>query len=255
MSLFHLAAPALLWLGALLVAWAALLFGGFALGRMNVDGTRRMPTWTRMASSLALALAAWSISVALRASGGAGDPSFVALLVALGMTLGLVGDLILAGILPLSRGRGDSTLGGIAAFGLGHVCYIAAFVTYGALRGLDAPLPRYGALAVWLLAGLAGWYVVVLRGGRPSVLRLAALPYALLLAGTAGVATGLAVQDPSLIPVALGGALFLASDLILAGELFNGLTFPLIGDVIWLTYGPAQALIVYGTAIALLATR
>jgi hypothetical protein len=87
------------------------------------------------------------------------------------------------------------------------------------------------------------------------VLRLAALPYALLLAGTTGIATGLAVQDSSLIPVALGAALFLASDLILAGELFNGLSFPLIGDVVWLTYGPAQALIVYGMAVALLAAR
>jgi hypothetical protein len=80
---------------------------------------------------------------------------------------------------------------------------------------------------------------------------MAALLYALLLAGTAGVATGLALQTPAFIPVAVGAALFLASDLILAGELFNGLSFPLIGDVVWLTYGPAQALIVYGTALAL----
>ncbi|MBI5669683.1 MAG: hypothetical protein HZC41_16925 [Chloroflexi bacterium] len=44
------------------------------------------------------------------------------------------------------------------------------------------------------------------------------------------------------------------SDLILAGELFSGINFPLIGDVMWLTYGPAQMLIVYsmiGGALAL----
>ncbi len=40
-------------------------------------------------------------------------------------------------------------------------------------------------------------------------------------------------------PATFGGALFLASDLILAGQLFSALSFPLIGDVIWLTYGPA----------------
>ena len=54
---------------------------------------------------------------------------------------------------------------------------------------------------------------------------------------------------------AVGAALFLASDLILAAQLFNDLRFPLISDVVWLTYGPAQMLIVYsaGTALALVA--
>ena len=44
-------------------------------------------------------------------------------------------------------------------------------------------------------------------------------------------------------------------DLILAAQLFSGLAFPLIGDVIWLTYGPAQALIVYAATVLPLATR
>jgi uncharacterized membrane protein YhhN len=92
--------------------------------------------------------------------------------------------------------------------------------------------------------------VVVARGRTLTPLRWAALPYALLLAGTADVATGRALQAPAFAPVALGAALFLASDLILAGQLFAGLDFPLIGDAIWLTYGPAQALIVYGAALA-----
>src|SRR5262249_27927511 len=48
------------WLLALFALWALLLFGGFAFGRANADRTRRMPIWTRMGSSLALVLAAWS---------------------------------------------------------------------------------------------------------------------------------------------------------------------------------------------------
>ena len=40
------------------------------------------------------------------------------------------------------------------------------------------------------------------------------------------------------------------SDLILAAQLFNDLSFSLIGDVIWLTYGPGQMLIVYSAATA-----
>jgi hypothetical protein len=47
-----------------------------------------------------------------------------------------------------------------------------------------------------------------------------------------------------LAPLALGAALFLLSDLILAGELFRGWRRPGL-DVVWLTYGPAQMLIVY----------
>ena len=88
-------------------------------------------------------------------------------------------------------------------------------------------------------------------GIAPTVVHWIALPYALLLAGTAGVATGLALQDGRFVPLALGAALFLLSDLILAGEMFSGMRFRLIGDIIWLTYGPAQMLIVYSIGAVL----
>ena len=78
-----------------------------------------------------------------------------------------------------------------------------------------------------------------------TVLHYAALPYALLLASTAGFATGLALNISAFIPLALGCALFLLSDLLIAARLFSGVFFPLIDDVVWLTYGPAQMLIVY----------
>ena len=132
---------------------------------------------------------------------------------------------------------------------------LAAILSLATVYGFDAAGPRWGAEAAWLLAGLIAWYLVVYRGGEPSALHFAALPYALLLASTAGFATGLALQSPAFVPLALGAALFLLSDLILASEVFNGRSFPLIGDVIWLTYGPAQALIVYSVNAALLVTQ
>jgi hypothetical protein len=58
------------------------------------------------------------------------------------------------------------------------------------------------------------------------------------------MATSLAVQDRAYVPFAIGGALFLVSDLILAAELFNDAEFRFIGDVIWFTYGVGQMLIV-----------
>lgn len=232
------------WLLGLLVLWALLLFGGFAFGTLNEERTRRMPTWTRLGSSLALVVAAWSWYVFTLGSA----VSALSLYLAIGMTLGCLGDLFLAGVFPLPQ----PVLGGIAAFGLGHIAYIVGLLQFGSQQpGLDLPGPRWGAWVAWLVIGFVGWYGIVFRGSKPTLLHRAALPYALLLASTAGVATGLAVQEPAFIPLALGAALFFASDLILAAQLFNHRHFPLIGDVIWLTYGPAQALIVYSVASAL----
>src|SRR5690606_23634776 len=104
----------------------------------------------------------------------------------------------------------------------------------------------------WLIVGTLGWYLAVWRGvGERTSLHSAALPYALLLASTAGAATGLALQNALFVGMAIGAALFLLSDLILAAFLFRGASFPLIDDVVWLTYGPAQMLIVYSIDAAL----
>lgn len=231
------------WLIGLLVLWAVLLFGGFFIG----EGERRMPAWSRMASSATLVVAAFSWYAFSRAT-PAGN---YALLVAIGMTFGLVGDLALAGWLP----GGRNVIGGIASFGIGHVFYIVAFLRLSNVAGLHDSR-RWIALAVWLVIGLVGWYVMVFRGAATTgegitIIHWIALPYALLLATTAGLATGLALADGRFLPLALGAALFLLSDLILAGEMFSGLTFPNIGDVIWLTYGPGQMLIVYSVATVL----
>ena len=229
------------WMTALWLLWAALLFGGFIF-----DGgiERRMPAWTRMGSSFTLVLAAFSWFFISHAAG----LERYALLLALGMTAGLLGDLWLAGWLGGRR----NVLGGMAAFGLGHILYIAAIWGYGDGQGLDTAVVRWAALFLWWFVALAGWYTIVFRGARPTKLHWAALPYALLLATTAGAASGLAWQAPIFLPLALGAALFLLSDLILAGQLFGGLDFPLIGDVKWLLYGPGQMLIVYSVASALI---
>lgn len=231
----------------LLILWAAFLFGGFILGTENAERTHRTMTWTRMASSLVLVVAGWVFVWITRET----RVSTYALLVALGMTFGFLGDLFMAQLIPLK----DYVLGGIGSFGIGHIFYIVAFVSFGNQQGLNEPRARWGALIVWLLIGMVGWYVVVFRGQEPTFLHYAALPYALLLASTAGFATGLALQAGGFIPLAIGAALFLLSDLILAAQLFNNLFFPFIGDVVWGTYGPAQMLIVYSISAALLVAQ
>ncbi|HLU10570.1 MAG TPA: lysoplasmalogenase [Oceanobacillus sp.] len=227
------------------IVWALLLFGGMVIGKPDAERTRRMPRWTRMASSLTLVIAAWSYTLLHRDSLYAD----VMTLVAVGMTLGFLGDLFMAKLIL----RNDKYIfGGIGAFGLGHIAYIAAFLTLAGRLGLDASAPRWAALIVLWIIGATFWYLVVLRGAeRASILHWAALPYALLLATTAGLAGGLALQDGRFAPVALGALLFLTSDLILAARLFNHAYFRWIDDWVWLTYGPAQMLIVYGVGIFL----
>jgi hypothetical protein len=230
------------WLAFLWLSWALLLFGGFLLGKTSSDGARRMPAWSRLASSLVLVIAAWSWYLVARGGGASG----LAVWVALGMTLGFLGDLFMARLLPVRQ----PVIGGMAAFGLGHVAYISGWLTWSNQAGLVDPAVRWGAVFAWLLVGVVGWYAAVYPGQRPSLLHWLALPYGLLLAATAGVTSGLALQDTAFIPLAIGAALFLLSDLILAARLFSNLHFRFVDDVVWLTYGPAQMLLVYSVALA-----
>lgn len=236
----------------LLPLWFLLLFGGYVFGQANADSTHRTPTWARMASSLTLAVAglAWAV-----------DPAAVPGLsaaIAVGMGLGLLGDLFMARLIL----RGDnSLLAGIGAFSLGHIAYIVGLLNYAAAESLTDPAPWLLSFGLWWLGGLVGWWVVVWRGTPPDAadrsVRLAALPYTLLLSSTAAAASALAAQTlnmtPNLLLVAVGAALFLLSDLLLAAQLFRGLHFRFIGDAVWALYGPGQMLIVYGVPLALVA--
>lgn len=209
-----------------LIAW--LLVGAWVI--LLVIGLARMHTssWPRLASSLVLVLLVWygymlaDNFAAVRYAG----------FIAAGMSVGLVGDLYMARVLPAP----SRELAGMLAFGLGHIFYITAVVTYAPVGWI--------AWIVWLLLGGLLGYFVVMRNTQPPVIRRGALGYTLLLASTAGVATGLALQQPLFSGLAVGAALFLVSDLLIALDLFAKHKFPAMNTLIWLTYGPAQALIV-----------
>jgi hypothetical protein len=191
----------------------------------------RVPTFCRIGSSFALVVAAWLWVFQ--------SANLATLFLALGMTAGFGGDLFMARLII----RQNAELGGIGAFGVGHLFYIAAFFALAGQLNLNNLTAFALGWGFWLLAGALLWYMTVKRGHETTFLHWASLPYALLLASTAGVATGLGLQQPFFLLTALGAALFLFSDLLIAAQLFNKLHFPLIRDAIWLTYGPAQALI------------
>ncbi len=247
-----LAAFVVLW-----ITWAALLAAALLLGNPSWAGflgfsAADMPpahgalsaTAARMGSSLVLVAAAW-LSAAWWRQLALGR---FAVWIALGMSAGAIGDFFNAGWLefvPVIHG----VLGGMIAFGLGHVAYITGCIVLARRAGLTARAPLALAIIAWQLVALVAWYLVVVQGTEARALVGPALPYSLLLAGTAGISAGLALQDRRLIALAVGAALFLASDLILAFELFRE-HFALDTECVWLTYGPGQMLIVFSPLAA-----
>lgn len=222
----------------LLSVWLILLLGGLLAARLLPDPTgSNLGTIGRLGSSIALILLA-----ALAWLQAEQSWKWFAILIAVGMFLGTVGDFFNANqlkFIPLS----DPTLGAIVAFGLGHVFYMLGIV--GVLRRFsERSLGKIvGSILLWQLVGLLAWYGIVYGTTERSGLVYPALGYCLLLAGTAGLATAAACHCTSLWPLALGAALFLLSDLILAVVLFRG-SFPFRSEAVWLTYGPGQMLIV-----------
>jgi hypothetical protein len=226
---------------ALYALTAALLLLGLALGRPDARRRNRIPLLVRMLSSalvLAAALLLWT--------GADARSKRAARLVAQGMGCGLLGDLVMAKVIPLPQ----HVMFGMLTFGIGHVQYMRAFQERTRRVGAATEGRPYTARTHWPVMGaawvvaLAGWWALVRNPEVDTTLNYGSLAYALLLASMSGLATSLAAQDHRYTPAALGGGLFLASDLILASELFRKTYFPGIGDTIWLTYIVGQALIV-----------
>jgi uncharacterized membrane protein YhhN len=232
------------------IVWAAALAGAMVLGNLDRHGATPA-TALRMGSSVVLCIVAWAAYARWQAR----PVARFALCLAVGMTLGTIGDFFNAGLLefvPVLKG----TLGGIVAFGLGHIAYIAGCLDLRKRAGLNRWLTMIMAIDFWQMFGLVAWYLVAYLGDKNRDLLYPALGYTLLLAGTAGIATGLALQERRLTMLAVGAALFLLSDLILAVGMFRE-SVSHSTEWVWLTYGPGQMLIVFSvlSAYAVLESR
>jgi len=226
-------------LNSLWIAWAIVLFGGFLLGKPQADG-RRIPLTNRMGASVILTAAAWVYHFSLA------QQTPPTLWLALGMSLSLLGDLFMARLLI----RGDMhLLAGMAFFGLGHVCYIVGIAWALHLRLFIGVGALVTGLTFWLFVAVLLWdrivYQSVPEGEKASPFHYAALPYALLLASTAGVASAAFLDDAAWGWMALGAVLFLLSDMLLALSIFRRPAWPWLGDAVWLSYSPGQMFIVY----------
>lgn len=218
-----------------LIAIPGLLLVAFVFGTYNPERTRRTIKPLRLATSVILAACAWLLWL-----NSPRDLADVALSLALGMTLGCLGDLILAGVIPLPK----RMIGGIIAFGIGHAFYIIGFMNLAAMRGLANPISGSLFWVVYVLASSFLWVLFINNPAKSRTLNIGSLIYAWLISVMAGAAGGLAIQDPRFTLTAIGGGLFLLSDLILGNRELRDNGWFLVHDVVWVLYIAGQVLIV-----------
>lgn len=162
-----------------------------------------------------------------------------ALLIAAGMSISFVGDLVTGGLIPSKK----PYLVAVGVFGAGHLAYLAAL--WQASQTLQIPLG-----SAYLVAGLGVGAAVGIRlqqGGKTS-LRLPAFGYALLLGTVLGVALTLAMAEARLIPLGVGAVLFSISDTLLGHRELRKSRWYLMNDVIWACYIFGQLGIVLSAA-------
>jgi hypothetical protein len=232
-------------LRALWFGWFVLLLASFVAGRTRDLGWSGAKLDLRMISCLMLVVAAWAGWTFLRRTRAAN----AILLVAVGMTLGFYGDSHVGDRLwwpPFP----NKIVGGIAFYGLGHLAYVAACVAIRRIEALTGGLRWWGPIIFWQVSALFLWAAVALTSSEETALRLPTLLYTLLVAATPGFATALAVQRPIYRWMALGGAMFLVSDILLAWQLFHA-SFPAVDELTWINYGGGEMLIVYGAIAGL----
>lgn len=221
-----------------LIAIPVLLVIAFLFGRYNVERTRRTLKPLRLATSLILTVCAW-----LLWSAGRLEMDTTAMSLAIGMTFGSLGDLILAGVIPLPK----RMIAGIIAFGIGHVNYIRGFMATAAILSLSNPLTGSMFWVIYVLAASLLWVMFIHNPAKPRSLNLGSLIYAWLIAVMAGTAGALAISDARFTLTAIGGLLFLISDLILGNRELRDNAWFLVHDVVWVLYIAGQALIVTTT--------
>jgi uncharacterized membrane protein YhhN len=231
---FSLPEPAatLVTLGLLVIP--IILIIAFIFGHYNADRTRRTIKPLRLSTSWILVACAWII---FAASGTLRAP---ALLIALGMTFGAIGDLVLADVIPLPK----RMISGIIVFSIGHLCYVAGFTQTAGVLGLSNPLTESLVWVVFVIVAAFLWFFLIYNPTKSRVLNIGSLFYGWLIAIMAGTATALALSDPRFTLTAIGGVLFLISDIILGNRELRDNGWFLVHDVVWVIYIAGQALIV-----------
>jgi len=165
------------------------------------------------------------------------------LLIAFGLVLGLIGDVLLAMRFEYRERHDLYFLIGAISFALGHVLYIAAMLGVNGKAWLPA-------IPFWVgLLAIAG--VCALRfKADAGKMQIPGYGYMALVAGMGAIACGLAVKQPgdATVLFAVGGVLFVISDTILSIHTFGTAKKPVYNRWVHYTYYAAQLLIAWSLA-------
>ena len=232
-----------------LVVWAGLFVVGFAAGSLSEDRTARVSRRLKLGMSILLVGAAliWWLA------GASGTSlAMLGLFTFLGMLFGFFGDFSLSDDLHnLPR----PVIFGIVTFLIGHIFYILGYLHLARTLSLADTALRLIVNAVYQVAGVGAWTLLVRNPKAGTALNVGSLVYTIVLDAMTAYATWLAIQEPRLAGLAVGANLFLISDVILGMRLLRGVVFPMVRDLVWALYISGQALIVFsvGPALRLLA--
>lgn len=164
-----------------------------------------------------------------------------------GMTLGHLGDWNIGRMLGLSQ----PVVLGMMIFGAGHILYMIGYSRLASALALHDRRAVATGIAIYLVVATLMWWLLVQNPEKGPVMNLGALGYGLLLGAMGGWAAGLAAQDCRFLGLAVGGVLFMVSDVILGAEALRGIQWDLQGETIWITYIVGQTLIVFSPGRAL----
>ncbi len=225
----------------------ALFIGGILGPWRDANTNGRLPRAARMLLSFSLVVAAFLIW-----QSGTKMPVY-AQWVVWGMAASFIGDLVMARLIPFP----NRLIGGMLAFGLAHLLYIAAYNQ--TIRTISA-LEPYNRFATGLLIGLVGyglvlilgWWLLIRNPNKATVLNAGALVYGGVIAVMASFALALALAlGGAFWLTALGGLFFLSSDFIIGMTDIHGISLKNANDWIWLTYVAGQMGIIYASVVGL----
>lgn len=151
-----------------------------------------------------------------------------AILVGLGLLFSAAGDVLLE--------LNGLFVGGMAAFGLAHVCYTAAFITIIRRDGLNKSGWPIAVAVIAATVALAIWFA---PGQAEKGLTIPATAYSIIIS----IMVISAVMSKAPLMAKLGAIVFMISDTLIAIGMFAKQPVP-IGSV-WITYAAAQIMLAW----------
>lgn len=201
-----------------------------------------------LAMSFQLVIYSWVVFTIF--GGGSG----LFFLMPLGMTFSFAGDFFNLQFPSVREKTKEPVFWGIVSFAIAQACYIAAFLSFirlpGDLVSGGYLVPIFAALVI--LSAVAFRFRVY-NPSRPRSLMRGAFLYGFILGAMAAVAFSAAIAKGGYWCVtAAGAAFFLVSDGVMGETTIHGRHPRFEYQVPWFTYIVAQALILLGTAAAIM---